>query len=200
MTWWDGRSSGGWPAGPVGLARAWVAVLVRPRTFFRTSVTPGDQSAGLTFAMAVVAVEEATRLALVPDAVPSLAGGRLASAALVVGLAVLLVVPAGLHLIAAVQTLLLRPLVADRAGVSETVQVVAYAAAPCALAGPPVPALRVVCAAYGTWLLVIGLQTVHGTTRRRAAAAGAVPAAVVFGYGFRGFGAAVDLLASWYII
>lgn len=191
---------GGRAPGPRGLARTWAEVLLRPGRCFRTRVAPGDQAAGLTFAMTVVAVEEATRLALVPGAVPALAGGRFVSAALVVGLATVLVAPLGLHLVAAVQTLLLRPLVADRAGVGETVQVLAYAAAPCVLAGPPVPALRVVCAAYGSWLLVVGLATVHGTTRGRAALAGAIPAAVVFGYGFRGFGALADLLAAWYLI
>ncbi|MFB6352548.1 MAG: YIP1 family protein [Halobacteriales archaeon] len=175
-------------------------MLVRPRRFFRAAVTPGEQATGVVVAGLVVAVEEATRLALVPDAVPALAGGRLASAALVVGLAALLVAPVGLHLVAALQTLLLWPVVGDRAGVSETVQVLAYASVPCVLAGVPVPWVRVLCTAAGTWLLVVGLETVHGTTRGRAAVAAAVPAGVVFGYGFRGFGALVEQLAAWYII
>lgn len=200
MTTWVDEPGGGRPRGIDGLARTWAAVLVRPSRVFQTAVAPGDQAPGLTFAMAVVLVEETSRMVLVPGAVPELAGGRLASAALVVGLTVLLVAPLGLHLVAAVQTLLLWPLVADRAGVAETVQVVAYAAAPCALAGPPVPVVRVACTAYATWLLVVGLATVHGTSRRRAAIAGAIPAAVVFGYGFRGFAALGELLAAWYII
>ena len=196
MTTWVGEPGGGRARGPRGLARAWVEVLVRPGRFFRHGVAAGDQAPGLSFAMAVVAVEEATRLALVPGAVPTLAGGRLASALLVVGLATVFVAPLGLHLVAAVQTLLLRPLVSERSGVGETVQVLAYAAAPCALAGVPSPALRLACAAYGTWLLVVGLAVVHGTTRWRAAAAAAVPAALVFGYGFRGLGALLELLAA----
>lgn len=200
MTRWVSDRTGGRPPGPRGLVRTWVAVIARPRHFFRTTVAPGDQAPGLTFAMAVVLAAEATRLALQPAAVPEVAGGRLVSAGLVLGLTVLLVVPAGLHLLAAVQTALLWPLVSDRAGVSETVQVLAYSAAPCALAGPPIPALRVVCTAYATGLLVVGLATVHGTSSRRAALAGAIPAAIVFGYGFRGFAALADLLAAWYII
>jgi hypothetical protein len=148
--------------------------------------------------MAVVAIEEAGRLALVPTAIPSLVGGRLASAAVIVGLAALLMTPAALHLLAAIQTLLLRPLVAERAGVSETVQVLGYAIAPCVLAGFPVPALRVVCAAYGAWLLVFGLAVVHETGIQRAVLAGVLPAAAVFGYGFRGFLAAQQLLAGSY--
>ena len=175
--------------------RAWVEVLVRPRRFFRHAVAPGDQGPGLSFAVAVVAVEETSRLALVPDAVPAVVGGPVVSGLVVVGVATLLVTPLALHLVAALQTLLLRPLVAERAGVSETVQVVAYAAAPCALAGVPSPGLRVACTLAGAGLLVVGLATVHRTSIARAAAAGALPAALVFGYGFRGFGAAVDLLA-----
>lgn len=200
MTDWLQAPDAGRPRGPRGIGRAWLEVIVRPNRFFRTAVVPGDQGPGLTFAMTVVLVEEATRLAFVPEAVPPLVGGRLVATVLVLGLATLLVAPLGLHLVAAIQTLLLRPLVADRAPVSETVQVLAYAAAPCALAGLPVPALRVVGTAYGAWLLVIGLATVHGIPRRRAAVAGVIPAAVVFGYGFRGFDAVGQLLAAWYII
>lgn len=195
MTRWVDPPAGGRSRGLRGMLRTWAEVLVRPRRFFRAAVVPGDQAPGLTFAMGVVLVEETTRLALVPAAVPQVAGGRLASAVLVIGLATLLVVPAGLHLLAAIQTVLLWPAAADRATVAETVQVLAYAAAPCALAGPPVPWLRVACTAYGVWLLVVGLETVHGTTRRRAALAGAIPAGLVFGYGFRGF-AALGTLAG----
>lgn len=204
MTSWVSEPSGGRARGPRGLLRAWVEVLVRPARFFRTGVAPGDQGPGLTFAMAVVAVEEATRLALVPEAVPSLVGGRLASAVLLVGLATLLVAPLGLHLVAAVQIVLLRPLVADRAGVSETVQVLAYAAAPAVVVGVPEPGIRLLAGLYGSWLLVVGLATVHGTSRWRAAAAGAVPAALVFGYGFRGVAAlgalSADLQAATHLI
>lgn len=196
VTTWVDEPGGGRARGPRGLARAWVEVLVRPRRFFRHGVAAGDQAPGLSFAMVVVAVEEATRLALVPGAVPALAGGRLPAALLVVGLATVLVAPLGLHLVAGLQTLVLRALVAERAGVGQTVQVVAYATAPCALSGVPWPALRFACAAYGTWLLVVGLAVVHGTSRWRAAAAAVVPAAIVFWYGFRGGLAALDLLAA----
>lgn len=204
MTSWVEEPGGGRARGPYGLLRAWVEVLVRPTRFFRAGVSPGDQGPGLTFAMAVVAVEETSRLALVPGAVPSLVGGQLASGALLVGLATLLVAPLALHLVAGVQILLLRPLVADRAGVSETVQVLAYAAAPCVFVGVPEPTIRVLGGLYGSWLLVVGLATVHGTSRWRAAAAGAVPAVLVFGYGFRGVAALgalyADLVAATHLI
>ncbi|MDZ7702125.1 MAG: YIP1 family protein [Halobacteriales archaeon] len=196
MTSWVESPGGGRDRGPRGVLRAWVEVLTRPRRFFAHGVSAGDQGPGLTFLMAVVAFEEVTRLLLVPEAVPALVGGRWLSFALVVGLATLLVAPLGLHLVGAAQILLLRPLVAERAGVSQTVQVLAYAAAPCALAGVPEPTIRVACAAYGTALLVIGLATVHGTGYARAAVAGAIPAAAVFGYGFRGVAAAGELWAQ----
>lgn len=200
MTQWVEDREGGRDRGPAALACAWVEVLVRPRRFFRAAVAPGDQAPGLVFAMAVVLVAEATRYALVPDAHPVVAGAPRLSAALFLGATVLLVAPAALHLVAALQTLLLLPFASDRGGVSETVQVIAYASAPCALAGPPVPELRALCAAYGAWLLVVGLREVHGLSTRRAAVLGAPPAVLVFGYGFRGFAAAEILLRQWYLI
>jgi len=188
-----GRGRGPDPTWPL---RTWVAVVSHPRRFFAKSVRPGEQGTGLLFAMAVVLVAAGTRLATRPGTVPSLVGGTAVSALLVLGLVVLLVAPVGLHLVAALQILLLRPLVPERAGVAETVQVLAYATAPCALAGLPIPTLRLLCAVYGSWLLVQGLAAVHGTTRWRAAVAGLVPAVVVFGYGFGGFAALAGLLAS----
>ena len=106
----DGR-----PRGPVGLARSWAAVLTGPRRFFRDAVVPGEQATALLFAMAVIAVEEATRFALVGpgDAYPVVGGLALLSAVLWLGLAVLVVAPAALHLVAAVQTVLLVPFVDD---------------------------------------------------------------------------------------
>lgn len=196
MTQWIEHPEGGRDRGPRALARAWVEVLVRPQRFFRAAVSPGDQAPGLTFFMTVVLVAEATRFLFVAGAYPELPVSRPLAAVFWIGLVVLLVAPFGLHLLAALQTLALVPLVDDRAGISQTVQVIAYASAPCACAGLPIPILRVVCAAYGTALLIVGLRVVHETTWPRAAAAGCVPAALVFGYGFRGF-AALGSLGIW---
>jgi hypothetical protein len=78
--------------------------------------------------------------------------------------------------------------------VSETVQVVAYASAPMALAGPPVAALRVACGLYAAALLATGLWVVHETDAGRAVLA-ATPAAVVgFGLCYRTTAAARALL------
>ena len=196
MTQWVQNPSGGRDRGPAGLARAWVEVLVRPRRFFERGVAPGDQAPGLVFVIAVVLVEEATRFALVPGAAPTFGGQPALSAAFGLALAALFVAPAALHLTAAVQTVLLIAVVPERAGISETVQTLAYATAPCALAGIPSPTLRALCATYGAVLFVVGLRTVHGTSTVRALVAGAIPAALVFGYAFRGF-AALGELVVW---
>ena len=196
MTQWVEEPTGGRDRGPVALVRAWVEVLVRPRRFFEAGVAPGDQAPGLIFASGVVLIEEAIRLSIVPGATPVIAGRPVASRAFFVALAVVLVAPLSLHLVAAIQTLLLRAVVPDRAGISETVQVVAYASAPCVLAGAPIPAVRLICGVYGAALLVIGLSVVHRTSLFRAGLVGAVPAALVFGYGFRGFAAAAVLISE----
>jgi hypothetical protein len=187
------------PRGPVSLVRTWLTVLRHPRAFFRASVPEGRQEVGLAFGMAVVAVEESVRLTL-GGPVPVLGERALLSAVLWFGVAVLVVAPVALHLVAALQTLLLVPFAPGRGGVSETVQVVGYATAPCALAGLPLPAVRAVVAAWGAWLLAAGVAEVHGATAWRARALSALPAALVFGYGFRGFDALAALLARWYII
>ena len=178
----------------VGLARSWVAVMSSPRTFFRETVVPGDQAPGLLFALAVVLVEETIRLVLVPGAVPATRVGPLLSGALTVALAVLLVAPVVLHLVAAVLTLGLVLVAPDRATISETVQLVGYATAPCLLAGVPLPAVRVVAAVYGGLLLGIGVAVVHDVRPVRAAVATLVPAVLVFGYGFRGIPALLALV------
>lgn len=189
VTRWIESPEGGRERGAVGLARAWVEVLVRPRRFFRNGVAPGDQAAGLAFAVAVAVTYLTARYLLDPGAVPELLGGRTVSAVLSVLVAALLVAPLVLHLIATLETLLLAGLAPDRAGVGETVQLVAYASAPGVFAAVPVPAVRVAAAVWGAGLLVVGTAVVHRASAPRAVVAGAVPAALVFGYGFGGFAA-----------
>lgn len=187
MTQWIESPTGGRARGPRALVRAWVNVLVRSRQFFERTVTPGDQAPALVFVMAVVLVEEAIRFALLPGEIPTFNSYPRLSLPFALALAVLLVAPAALHLVAAVQTLLLVPFVDERAGVSETVQAIGYATAPCIVAGVPVPELRLVCTLYGAALLVLGISVRHGVSLARAAMLTALPNALVFGYGFRGF-------------
>ena len=195
MTQWVENPTGGRDRGPVALARAWLEVLVRPRRFFRAGVAPGDQAPGLAFVMTVVAIEETTRFLLVPGAFPVIAGQRVASGLLALVVAAGLIAPLALHLAAAIETLALIPFAGERAGVSETVQVIAYASAPCVFAGVPIPALRAVCVLYGAALLVLGTSEVHGIGLWRAALAAALPGAFVFGYAFRGVFALETMLS-----
>ncbi|WP_336023127.1 YIP1 family protein [Halobellus salinisoli] len=196
MTTWVENPSGGRERGPRGLARAWVEVLLRPEQFFRNGVAPGDQAPGLVFAVAVAVAYAIGLFAFVPGRIPSLAGGRVVSAVVALAVVALVIAPAVLHLTAALQTVILILAVRDRAGISETVQVIAYATAPCAVAGIPSPWLRFACALYGTALLVVGLRAVHGTTTTRAVVAAAVPAALLFGTAFGGIDAGRAVLRA----
>ena len=197
MTQWVENPAGGRDRGPAALARAWVEAVSSPRRFFERGIAPGDQAPGLVFAMTVVLAEEATRFALVSGAAPSFGGRPALSALFGLALATLFVTPAVLHLTGALQTVLLMAFVRDRAGTSETVQVIAYATAPCIFAGVPSPTVRAACAIYGAGLFFVGLVTVHDTSLPRVLVAGAIPAALVFGYAFRGFAAIAELLARY---
>ncbi|QZX99455.1 YIP1 family protein [Halobaculum rubrum] len=200
MTTWVDNPEGGRARGPDAVARAWAEVLVRPVRFFRTGIAPGDQAPGLVFGVCVAVAFVGGRFLLDPATIPSAFGGPAISSIVSLLFVAVFIAPASLHLTAALQTVLLILFVRDRAGISETVQVIAYASAPCALAGAPIPSLRAACALYGTGLLVVGIREVHETKTWRAVAATAVPATLVFGYGFRGFDAIATLLTRWYIV
>ena len=208
MTTWTENPQGGRERGVRGLVRAWVELVVRPRRFFRNGVAPGDQAPGLVFAVSVALVYVTTRFALLPSARPTFFAGETASVAVGLLLVGLVLAPVTLHLVAALEVVLLIAIVRDRAGVSETVQVIGYATAPMALAGVGVPpalagtpllpeavaAWRLLLALWGALLLVYGMATVHDTSVVRAGVAVAVPALVVFGYFYGGLFAAETLL------
>ncbi|MFB6151348.1 MAG: YIP1 family protein [Haloarculaceae archaeon] len=189
MTKWVENPTGGRDRGPVALVRAWVETILRPRRLYRTAVAPADQAPGLVFAATVVLVEEVTRVLAGSASYPVFGGRPAASVVFWLAIATTLVAPAALHLTAALQTALLIPFVEDRAGISETVQVIAYATAPCALAGLPSPEVRALATVYGAVLLAVGIAEVHHAPLSVAAALTALPSAFVFGYGFRGFAA-----------
>lgn len=194
VTTWVENPRGGRDRGLWALLRAWLEVLVRPRRFFRTGIAAGDQAPGLTFAVTISLAYVVLRLAFDPGSVPAFATESLPATALFVAVVVLIVAPTILHLTAAVQTLALLVAVPERAGVSQTVQVVAYASAPCAFAAVPIPGLRVLCAGYGAGLLIGGLAIVHETTFGRAVLAGILPAVLLFGYVFGGIPAAATIV------
>ncbi|KKF39445.1 hypothetical protein FK85_28385 [Halorubrum saccharovorum] len=194
MTSWIADPEGGRARGPRALARAWVEALIRPRRLFANGVAPGDQAPALTFAVAVAAAYALGWIVTDPGIVPGIVASLPLSAAILFLVVVVLVAPVGLHLTAAVATLsvILASVeyddgiaLRDRGGVSETVQVVAYASSPMALAGPPIPELRVVCGAYAAVLLLIGFRTVHRTTPVRTLVAGVPPALLGYGVGYR---------------
>ena len=186
MTQWVERPELGRDRGPVALVRAWIEVLVRPGTFFASKVAPGDQTPGLTFAAAVVLAGEGARIAVFDGSYPVVSGQPLASAVLWLLIVTVLIAPAGIHLTAALQTVILVATVEERAGVSETVQVICYALAPVVFVGVPSPAITSLVVVYGITLLVLGTATVHRVPVTTAVAVAAVPAILVFGYGFGG--------------
>lgn len=194
VTSWIEDPAGGRARGPRGLARAWVEALVRPRRLFANGVAPGDQAPALTFAVAVAAAFALGWMVADPSVVPGVVASLPVSAIVVFLVVVALAAPVGLHLTAAVATVsvILASVeidgglgLRDRGGVSETVQVVAYASSPMALAGAPVPALRIACGAYAAALLLIGFRVVHGASWPRTLVAGVPPALLGYGVGYR---------------
>lgn len=205
MTQWVENPTGGRDRGPVAVVRAWAEILTRPRRFFEVGVAPGDQAPGLIFAAGIVLFEEASRYAVVtlaerglvstgPFLYPAIGDFSPGLAVLALLAVIIFVMPATVHLTAALQTVLLIPFAKDRGGISETVQVLCYAMAPCLLAGLPSPELRVLVTAWGAALYVVGTTVIHDIGWGKAAILGALPAAIVFGYGFRGFHALSLLL------
>lgn len=185
MTQWVENPELGRERGPVAIVRAWAELLVRPRRFFRGKVTRGDQAPGLTFAVLVVFVAEALRIAL-GGSYPIVADQPTVSAVLWVLFVTILVAPAGIHLTAALQTIILIGTVEERAGVSETVQVLCYALAPCVFVGVPSVWVQSAVVVWGAGLFALGMATVHDVRLAVAVPVTAIPALVVFGYGFGG--------------
>lgn len=217
------------------MVRAWIEVLVRPGRFFRTGVAPGDQAPGLVFAVVIALVYTGGQVALSTLRPPAGFGGPVVSTVVLLAVVGLLVAPAVLHLTAAFTTVTLLlsvtrvgPTLAsvrasplwppdwrvprlDRAGVSETVQVVAYASAPGVFAcvplvsprvavadlavSVPLAPIRVLAAGYGVVLFVYGVHSVHDISWPRSLAAGLPPAVALFGYGFGGLAGVRALLA-----
>lgn len=192
-TWVEPRE--GRRRGPLGILQSWVQVLRHPVRFFREAISPGDQAPGLAFAMLVVLVEESTRLYLVPDARPMVSESYVIGSILFIAIAALLIAPLSLHAFAALETLILlgSP---SRGGVSETVQVLAYASAPCVFIGIPVPELRVILGLWTAGLLAVGFRVVHDLPYPLAVIYPMPAAIVAVGYGFRWFGAVVEVFPA----
>jgi hypothetical protein len=193
VTQWVEQTGRGRERGPVALVRAWVEVLLRPDRFFRRRIAPGDQAPGLTFAAFVLLAAEATRIVTVPDAHPIVAEQPMASAVFWLLALVVVVMPAGIHLTAALQTLFLIGFVEERAGVSETVQVICYALAPLAFLGVPNVWVQCLVGLWASGLFVLGIAEVHDVPLWRAFGVAVVPVTLLVGYGF---GVYTDLQAA----
>ena len=192
VTTWIETPRGGRKRGPSGMARAWIEIMARPQRFFANGVAPGDQAPGLSFAIAVALIYVGGLMAVQPervfgvDRIPILGDSVGVTSVFILLLTAVVAAPAALHLVSAIQTVILMLLVDDRAGVSETVQIVGYATAPCVVAWIPIPGLAALCGLYATGLLIVGLVVVHKTTLFRATVAGVLPAVLVFGLAFGG--------------
>jgi hypothetical protein len=145
----------------------------------------------------VVLVAASTRLALRPEDALAFPTSDWLAALITVALVVLLVTPAAIHALSALETLALVVLAPSRGGVSETVQVIAYAAAPCALAGLGVPALTLLSGLWSFALLVLGTRVVHDISVLRALLASLAPGVLAFGAGFGAYPAAQTLAAAY---
>lgn len=193
MTTWIEQQDGGRERGPLGLLRSWIAVLTSPREFFRTGIAPGTQAPGLSFAIVVAVLHVTTWFTFNPPR------WSILQFVLVYLLIAVFLTPLSLHLAGAIVTVPLVPLVSERAGVSKTIQVIAYATAPCVLPAFVLPVLWIgvlplsvlpvlwaLTGGYSVALLVVGIARVHDTSMVRACIVSGVPAVIVFGYGFRG--------------
>lgn len=185
MTQWVADVEGGRQRGLRGIAKAWLEVLARPRRFFAAGIAPGDQGPGLTFAIAIVLVAQGTRFALGTDPYPVLGGQPILSGVFWLAAVSVLVAPVVLHVIGALQTVVLAAGTDDRGGVSETVQILAYASAPCVFSGIPVQSLQVAVGLWAGALYCLGIAVVHDIRPVRAILLGVVPAVVAYGYAFR---------------
>ncbi|MFP4590690.1 MAG: YIP1 family protein [Halobacteriales archaeon] len=178
----------------------WGAVLVTPWRVFPDRVRPGDQTAAMVLAVLVTGAWVSVRVVVDPGWVPVLGGSRRASVVIVGLLLSVVVAPVAVHVLAAVSTIVLVVIAPDRAGVSETVQVVAFSLAPVPLVATGVAELQVLASLYGTALLVVGLQRVHHVSPERALLAGLLPAYLLFVVGYGADAGFVELMRRWTLI
>lgn len=183
---------------PLGLI--WLDVTFRPWVGFTRHVQPRDQSRGVIFAIAVVAAWVALSAAYGTFDYHVIGDLRLLSLVLWITLLLAVVTPVAIHLLGAVVTLMLVFLAPHRRGVSETVQVIAFAMAPIVFVAVPNTTVQAVSGLYASVVLIVGLTVVHRLPFERGVVIGALPAYVLFLYGFGAESAIVELLRSWYII
>lgn len=180
--------------------RLWGETLLTPWRVFPGGIRPGEQLPAVIFTVLVTGAWVAVRVAVDPGAVPVLGDAPVVSMLIWAALLAVVVAPVAVHVMAAVATVVLIAIASDRAGVSETVQTVAFAMAPAPVLATGVAELQVLATIYGTFLVMYGLSAVHRVSPERALLAGAVPAYVLFVVGFGADAGFVELMRRWYII
>jgi hypothetical protein len=173
--------------------RRWLRRLLRPRRFFAAAVRANDQAPAVYHIIIVGSITAAVRLWMGP--IPAVGGSTIFGAAVWIALTGLFIAPIALHLAAALATVMLIITAPDRAGISMTVQVWAYAATPVVLIGVGRPALTVVAIAVAGYWTIVGTAVVHQISTRRALLAAAVPIGIVYGIGLGGFASGTQLLS-----
>ena len=166
--------------------------LLRPRQFFATAVRAHDQAPAVYHIIVIGVITATLRLALGP--VPGVGGSPLVGAVVWIAVTGLFIAPVTLHLAAAVATVMLIIAAPDRAGISMTVQVWAYAATPVVLTAAGHPVLTIIGVGAAAGLTVIGTAEVHRLSVPRASIAAAVPIVIVYGIGLGGISALGQLV------
>lgn len=181
-------------------ALLWGTAMVAPWKCARTYIVDRDQTRAIGFVMVMISVWLGLGAVLNTASWPVIGG--LSSVSFLIWLALLavFVAPIAVHVLAFIATVVLVATVHDRAPVSETVQVIAFAMAPVVFFAIPVVEVQAAAAVYATALLVIGLRTVHRTSVWRAFLAAVIPAYLLFGVGFGANDALVELLRATTII
>lgn len=178
----------------------WITALLAPWLCFRTYVLDRDQTRAIGFAAVVTVVWLLAGVLAGTVSYPVLGGMPAASLLLWLVLLSLVAVPIGIHLLSFVATLILVATVSERAPVSATVQVVAFAMAPAVFLSIPVVEVQAIVGVYGALLLIYGLRVVHETSFWRALLAGAIPAYLLYALGFGADAALYEVLRAFTII
>lgn len=188
------------PHAMVETVRVWILTLIVPWRVFPNRIRRGEQLRAILFTILVAGAWVAVRVAVDFGSFPVLGNAPELSVLIWALLLAVVVAPIGVHVAAAIATLVLVAVATDRAGVSETVQTVAFAMAPAPAIAVGVAEVQVVAALYGSVLLVYGLWAVHEITLERAVLAGLLPVYLLFVVGFGADAGFVELLRRWYII
>ena len=181
-------------------AMVWFTAIVAPWICFTDFITERDQTRAIGFIVLMVVFWQLMTVLLGEPSHPIIGNSPTVSLIVWTVLLALFVAPVAIHLLAFVTTLVLIAVVEERASVSETVQVLAYATAPVVFLPIPVVALQVAIGLYGSFILVYGLRVVHEISIWRALLAGIIPAYLLFGMGFGADDALLELLRGYRII